>query len=77
MEDEPSIRVLINELLTLADFTVQQVGDASAGLRILQSSVAINLLIATVALPSTMNGCQMVDVARATRKDLKVLFLTG
>jgi CheY-like chemotaxis protein len=38
MEDEPSIRELINELLTLAGFTVQQVGDASAGLRILQSS---------------------------------------
>ncbi len=77
VEDEPSIRELVNELLTVAGYIVLQAGNASAGLRILQSGVTIDLLITDIGLPGTMNGRQMTDVARYTRKDLKVLFMTG
>ncbi|MEP7184406.1 MAG: PAS domain-containing protein [Rhodanobacter sp.] len=77
VEDEPSIRELVNELLTVAGYIVLQAGNASAGLRILQSGVTIDLLITDVGLPGTMNGRQMADVARDTREDLKVLFMTG
>jgi PAS domain S-box-containing protein len=77
VEDEPSIRELVCELLTDAGFTVLQAGDGTAGLRILQSSIAIDLLITDVGLPGAMNGRQMADVARVTRTNLTVLFMTG
>jgi CheY-like chemotaxis protein len=49
----------------------------SAGLRILQSAVAIDLLVTDVGLPGLMNGRQMADAARTARPDLKLLFVTG
>ena len=34
-------------------------------------------MVTDVGLPGGMNGRQMADAARATRPDLKVLFITG
>ena len=39
--------------------------------------VRIDLLVTDVGLPGGMNGRQMADAARASRPDLKVLFITG
>ncbi|WP_426688820.1 PAS domain-containing protein [Rhodanobacter ginsengiterrae] len=77
VEDEPSIRELVCEILADAGYTVLHAGDGSAGLRILQSGQTVDLLITDVGLPGAMNGRQMADVARTTRADLKVLFMTG
>ena len=52
-------------------------GDSTAGLKVLQSGVAIDLLVTDVGLPGGMNGRQMADAARVKRPDLKVLFITG
>lgn len=46
-------------------------------MRVLQSNARVDLLITDVGLPGGMNGCQMADVARVHRSDLKVLFITG
>ena len=35
------------------------------------------MLVTDVGLPGGMNGRQLADAARATRPDLKVLFITG
>ncbi|HZX72025.1 MAG TPA: PAS domain-containing protein [Rhodanobacter sp.] len=77
VEDEPSIRELVCEILTDAGYTLLQAGDGKAGLHILQSTGTIDLLITDVGLPGSMNGRQMADVARTTRAELKILFMTG
>jgi PAS domain S-box-containing protein len=77
VEDESSIRELVCELLREAGFHTLHAADGSAGLRILQSAVAIDLLVTDVGLPGLMNGRQMADTARTARPDLKVLFVTG
>jgi PAS domain S-box-containing protein len=77
VEDEPSIRELVCDTLADAGYTVLQAGDGSAGLRILQTDTTIDLLITDVGLPGAMNGRQMADAARATRPQLKILFMTG
>lgn len=77
VEDEPSIRELVCEILDGAGFNVLQAGDGSAGLRILQSDVTIDLLVTDVGLPGAMNGRQMADAARTTRPQLRILFITG
>ncbi|MEO7072634.1 MAG: PAS domain-containing protein [Rhodanobacter sp.] len=77
VEDEPSIRELVCEMLTEAGYNLLQATDGDAGLRTLQSPAVIDLLITDVGLPGSMNGRQMADAARVTRPRLKILFMTG
>jgi CheY-like chemotaxis protein len=77
VDDEPTVRMLLSEVAEGLGFTPIEAGDSAAGLKILQSDVAIDLLITDVGLPGGMNGRQMADAARISRPDLKVLFITG
>jgi CheY-like chemotaxis protein len=77
IDDEPTIRMLIADVLADAGYVGIEVSDGKAGLRVLQSQARIDLLITDVDLPGGMNGRQVADAARALRPDLKVLFITG
>ncbi|SPB17226.1 PAS/PAC sensor hybrid histidine kinase [Caballeronia novacaledonica] len=77
VDDEPSVRMLIVDVLEEAGYQVIEAADSVAGLKLLQSNVRIDLLISDVGLPGGMNGRQMADAARQARPELKVLFITG
>ncbi|WBH15128.1 PAS domain S-box protein [Sphingomonas radiodurans] len=77
VDDEATIRHLIDEVLDELGYTVIGAADGAAGLKVLQSGARIELLITDVGLPNGMNGRQVADAARAIRPDLKVLFITG
>ena len=77
IDDEPSIRMLITDVLSDTGYSVLEASDGPAGLRVLQSAARIDLLITDVGLPGGMNGRQVADAARTLRPDLRVLFITG
>jgi len=77
VDDEPSVRMLVVELLEELGYAALEADDGAVGLKLLQSGARIDLLISDVGLPGMMNGRQMADAARVTRPDLKVLFITG
>ncbi|MGF6573378.1 PAS domain S-box-containing protein [Paraburkholderia sp. GAS333] len=77
VDDEPSVRMLITDVLEELGYTVIEAADSVAGLKLLQSNIRVDLLVSDVGLPGGMNGRQMADAARQTRPDLKVLFITG
>jgi PAS domain S-box-containing protein len=77
VDDEATIRHLIDEVLDEQGYTVIGAADGAAGIKVLQSGAKIELLITDVGLPNGMNGRQVADAARALRPDLKVLFITG
>ena len=77
IEDEPTVRILVAELLGEAGYSAIEAADGPSGLKLLQSDARIDLLITDVGLPGGMNGRQVADAARALRPDLKVLFITG
>ena len=77
IDDEPTVRMLMVEVLEEAGYVAIEASDGPAGLKILQTDVRIDLLISDVGLPGGMNGRQVADAARAIRPDLKVLFVTG
>jgi CheY-like chemotaxis protein len=77
IDDEPSIRMLITDVLCDTGYSVLEASDGPAGLRVLQSAARIDLLITDVGLPGGMNGRQVADAARSLRPDLRVLFITG
>ena len=77
IDDEPTVRMLIVEVLEEAGYAAIEADDGPSGLQILQSDVRIDLLITDVGLPGGMNGRQVADAARLVRPALKVLFVTG
>ncbi|WP_216851342.1 PAS domain-containing sensor histidine kinase [Acidisphaera sp. L21] len=77
VDDEPTVRMLLTDILDDLGCTSIEAADSMAGLKILQSNVPIDLLVTDVGLPGGMNGRQMADAARVTRTALKVMFITG
>lgn len=77
VDDEPTVRMLVAEILHELGYQCIEASDGVAGLKLLQSGARIDLLVTDVGLPGGMNGRQMADAARIDRPDLKVLFITG
>ena len=77
VDDEPTVRMLLTEVLGDLGYTLIEAADSLAGLKVLQSDVHIDLLITDVGLPGGMNGRQMADAGREVRPGLKTLFITG
>ncbi len=77
VDDEPSVRSLVNEVLQDLGYRVLEADNGASGLQILQSERRIDLLVTDVGLPGGMNGRQLADAALVTRPDLKILFITG
>ncbi len=77
VDDEPTVRMLVTDILADLGYTALEAGDSATGLKLLQSDVRIDLLVTDVGLPGGMNGRQMADAGRTTRPGLKVLSITG
>ena len=77
VDDEPTVRMLVTDVLEDLGYAAIEAHDGAAGLHVLQSDARIDLLVTDVGLPGGMNGRQLADAARARRPDLKVLFITG
>lgn len=77
IDDEPTVRMLVSEVLADMGYTAIEADDGAAGLKVLNSSARVDLLVTDVGLPGGINGRQVADAAREIRPDLKVLFITG
>ncbi|KPX53254.1 Sensory box sensor histidine kinase/response regulator [Pseudomonas amygdali pv. hibisci] len=77
VDDEPSVRMLVAEVITGLGYNCLEAGDAQSGLQILQSDTRIDLLISDIGLPGGMNGREMADAAGDCRPGLPTLFITG
>ena len=77
IDDEPTVRMLMVEVLQNAGYQTLAAEDGPSGLDILRSAARIDMLVTDVGLPRGMNGRQVADAARQLRPELKVLFVTG
>ena len=77
VDDEPTVRMLVTEVLEDLGYTAIEAADGPTGLKVLRSDARIDLLVTDVGLPGGMNGRQVADAGRAVRPELKVLFITG
>jgi PAS domain S-box-containing protein len=77
VEDEPTIRMLVAEILQELGYRVLTAQDGPAAMLVLQTGARIDLLVTDVGLPGGMNGRQIADAARVSRPALKILFMTG
>jgi PAS domain S-box-containing protein len=65
IDDAPTVRMLMVEVLEEAGYVALEASDGPTGLKILQSDARIDLLVTDVGLPGGMNGRQVADAARA------------
>ena len=77
VDDEPAIRVLVAEMLEDLGYVAIQASNGPEALLVLNSDIAIDLLVTDVGLSGGLNGRQVADSGRARRVGLKVLFITG
>jgi CheY-like chemotaxis protein len=77
IDDEPTVRMLVSEVLSDLGYTAIEAEDGAGGLKAIGSGSRIDLLVTDVGMPGGLNGRQVADAARALRPDLKVLFKTG
>ncbi|WIJ25837.1 PAS domain S-box protein [Devosia sp. RR2S18] len=76
VEDDPAVRLLVVDVLQELGYLALEAADSDGALPILQSSARLDLLISDVGLPG-LNGRQLADLARQSRPELRVLFITG
>jgi signal transduction histidine kinase len=77
VDDEPTVRMLLSDVLSELGYTVIEAADSIAGLKLLRSDVHIDVLVTDIGLPGGMNGWQMAEAGREVRPALKTLFVTG
>lgn len=75
VEDDPSVRILVIDVLQELGYAGLEAENAEAALAVLRTT-PIDLLVTDVGLPG-MNGRQLAEVAQALKPGLRVLFMTG
>ena len=76
MEDDATVRLIINDVLEELAIRSLFASDARAAIPVLQSDQKLDLLVSDVVLPH-VNGQKLAEIARAARPALKVLFVSG
>ncbi len=77
VEDEPTVRMLLVDILHDLGLAAIEAADGEAGLGALRSGARVDLLVTDVGLPGGLNGRQLADAARLARPGLPVLLITG
>ncbi len=75
VDDEASIRDLLQKTLALAEYDVDTAADGGTALGLLRSST-YDLLVADLKMPG-MDGLTLIRQARRLRSDLPVIIVTG
>ena len=76
VEDDATVRMILCDGLEELGYKVLLASDARPAIQILQSDRRIDLMVCDVMLPH-IDGRKLAEIARASRPDLKVLFVTG
>jgi two-component system cell cycle sensor histidine kinase/response regulator CckA len=78
VEDDPSVRHLVNRALVQAGYRVLVAGSGPEALSIVQAEDGsrIDLLLTDVILPG-MNGCELARMLTASHPTLRVAFMSG
>ncbi|MDH0303381.1 MULTISPECIES: PAS domain-containing sensor histidine kinase [unclassified Pseudomonas] len=77
VEDQPTLRLVIRDVLEEQGFEVQAFDSGHAALRALGKGTQPGLLIIDIGLPGDVDGYQVANAYRALDEQLPILFITG
>jgi CheY-like chemotaxis protein len=76
VDDEGPIREVVRRVLQLEGYEVTEAAGGLEAIEMLNAGAPLDLLVADLAMPN-LGGDEMARRIRATRPDLKVLYVTG
>jgi len=76
VEDDATVRMVMLDVLDDLGYGALEAVDARTAIPFIESGQRIDLLVTDVGLPG-MNGRQLAEVARKSRPELPILFVTG
>jgi CheY-like chemotaxis protein len=76
VDDEPLVRSTVRRALEAGGYDVTEAADGIAGIAALETGAEVDLVVADLAMPE-LSGAEMACRIRATRPDLKILYVTG
>jgi CheY-like chemotaxis protein len=76
VEDDPDVRELASLFLSELGFEVLEAGDGLAGLALVETIPAIDLLFTDIVMPG-LDGVTLGQRAKEIRPDLPVVYATG
>jgi two-component system, response regulator PdtaR len=77
VEDEVLIRLMIADDLMQAGFQVIQAGTGDDALKVLRSSVKVDLLLTDIHMPGGLDGLQLAAEVRANWPAVKIVILSS
>ena len=77
VEDDDTIRKLVERLLTMLGYQTLTAADAHAALQVLSAAPHVDLLFTDVVLPNGMSGATLAAEAQLRHPALKVLYMSG
>ncbi|MEG2803173.1 PAS domain S-box protein [Stenotrophomonas sp.] len=77
VEDEEAIRSLVRDVLSGQGHGVMEAANGHEALALLATPQHFDLMVTDVGLTGALNGRQVADAARQTRRGMPVLFITG
>ncbi|MCS6921670.1 MAG: response regulator, partial [Elioraea sp.] len=77
VEDEPSLRAVIERLCAEAGMQAHAVAEGDAALALLRYGVTVDLVLTDVRMPGRLDGHALAAEIRALRPDLPILLMTG
>jgi PAS domain S-box-containing protein len=77
VEDNPDVRRLVRRQLAELGYTVHEAAHGPEALKLLRSSLEVDLMFTDVVMPEGMTGYELAGLARECRPGLKVLFTSG
>jgi two-component system, response regulator PdtaR len=77
VEDEVLIRIMIADDLTAAGFNVIQAVTADEALKILYTSVEIDMVLTDVRMPGRLNGLDLARLVRMNWPNMKVIIVSA
>lgn len=76
MEDDESLRLLVNEVVKELGYSALEAAEPQAGAAFFASGQRIDRMISEPGLPGG-NGRRLAELARQQHPDLPILFVTG
>jgi DNA-binding NtrC family response regulator len=77
VDDEPEFRGDLLDFLEAHGYQVFAARDAAEAIRLLQLHAEIELLVADVVIPGSVNGFDLATAAGRMRPGLKVVYMSG
>ncbi len=77
VEDDALVRMVAQDILADAGYSVLEAASADEGLIVLAANPEIAILVTDVRMPGSIDGLGLTSIVSATRPDIRIIVTSG